>query len=245
MRVALFSTCVAAMLDQPVIAAARTLLTAAGCDLEPNTADTCCGQPAYNMGDPKGAQRILTPFVKRLAKDMPDAIVAPSGSCAGMLRHHMPTLFRESPLARAAREIASKTHELTVFLADTMDWNPHPATFKTRPTVALHHGCAALREMGVRTQPKMLLEARGYSVVEPSDDLEACCGFGGLFSTKFADISVAMADKKLASWDMRGPVTLAAVETGCLTHLEARARHRRLPVKAAHVATLLVAGGPV
>src|SRR5690242_18682417 len=182
MRVGLFVTCLVDLMRPRVGFAALRLLEAAGCEVVVPQTQTCCGQPGYNSGDRSSALGLARKVVAEF--DGCDYVVAPSGSCAGMIRTHYPDLFRDAPeeLARALR-LCERTYELTDFLVNVVKLESVPGSLDAR--ITYHDSCAGLRELGVKAQPRALLaKVPGLTVVEMTQP-EQCCGFGGTFSVKF------------------------------------------------------------
>lgn len=237
-NVTLFVTCLADLLRPAVGFATLSLLERAQCKVHVPLEQTCCGQPAYNAGDYPAARPLARRVIALL--EPADFVVVPSGSCAGMIREHYPRLLDGAWRDRAL-ELAAKTFELTTFLVDIA---PHlPAGPGVRPAegrgaIAYHDGCAGLRELGVRDQPRKLLRERGIEVLEP-EQRDVCCGFGGTFCAKMPAISAKMADDKLDAALATGATTLTAGDLGCLLHLAGRARRRGLSIELRHVAEIL------
>jgi L-lactate dehydrogenase complex protein LldE len=235
-RVALFVTCLVDLHRPSVGFAAISLLEAAGCIVEVPRAQTCCGQPAYNAGDHATAREIGISILTAFAAY--DYIVAPSGSCAGMISRHLPHLFDDDPNLRAkADAIAAKTYELTAFLLDIMKFSPTPPPLAA--TATYHDSCAGLRELGVKTQPRRLLAAvPGLTVTEMADP-ELCCGFGGTFCIKFPDISTRMVADKTADIEATGAGLLLAGDMGCLLNMAGRLSREGSTVAVRHIAEVL------
>ena len=166
----------------------------AGARVEVPRAQTCCGQPAYNSGDRKDAAAIARQVVETFEGF--DYVVAPSGSCAGMLRLHYPRLLAEDPdFAERAAALAAKSFELTSFLAGVLKLGRVDAAYPG--SVTYHDSCSSLREMHVREAPRRLLgSVAGLTLIELGES-EACCGFGGAFSVKYPEISGAILDAKM------------------------------------------------
>ncbi len=235
-RTGLFVTCLVDLMRPSVGFAAVKLLEDAGCVVEAPMAQTCCGQPAYNSGDAGGARGIAKQVIE--AFEEYDYIVAPSGSCAGMISHHYPGLFEEDGVwsARAAK-MSEKTYELTSFLADVMKAPPVDAAFERN--VTYHDSCSGLRELGVKVQPRALLESvRGLSLTE-GEIPETCCGFGGLFCVKYPDISEQMVNNKAEDIEKTGADVLLAGDMGCLLNMAGRLKRRGSSVEVRHVAEVL------
>lgn len=236
-RIALFVTCLVDLYRPSVGFAAIKLLEDAGCEVVVPLSQTCCGQPAFNSGDRASAQDIARQVI---AAFMPyDYVVAPSGSCAGMIAHHYPSLFAESdPEARGRSEaLAAKTHELVSFLTDVLKVTRVAARYDG--TITYHDSCAGLREMGVKAQPRRLLgtvEGLGMSeLAEP----EICCGFGGTFCVKYPEISTRMVSDKVQDIIATGADTLLAGDLGCLLNIAGRLKREGSSMRVRHVAEVL------
>jgi L-lactate dehydrogenase complex protein LldE len=228
-RVALFATCLGDQFFAEACADAVRLLRHFGAEVDFPTDQTCCGQPAYNSGHVHEALHLVRHTV-RVFQDA-DYVVLPSGSCAGMIRCFYPRLLGREP--RPA--FLERTYELAQFLSDVLEVESIGHGLEgTR--VAYHHGCHALRELGVERQPIVLLEASGATVVDWEDDRE-CCGFGGLFSAKLPEVSAAMADRKLDTLPDVDLVTSA--DGGCLLQLQGRAARRTHLPPFRHLASVL------
>ncbi len=233
--VALFATCLVDTMRPSAGFAAVRLLEHAGFRVEVPEGQTCCGQPAFNAGDEEDARDvarrmldIFTPF---------DAVVAPSGSCAGMVRRHYPELFAGTPDEVRARALAEKTFELCEFL-HAHDVPPLLRRWEGGP-VAWHDSCSLRRELGIHEAPRALLRRiPGLELVELSDP-EACCGFGGLFSVKLPEISVRMATDKAQDVRAAGAATLVGPDMGCLMNIAGRMSRLGMDIRVLHVAELL------
>ncbi len=242
-RVGLFVTCLVDLFRPSVGFAAVKLLEDAGCRVEAPAAQTCCGQPAYNSGDRADAQAIARTVID--AFEGFDYVVAPSGSCAGMLRHHYPALFADDPaMAARAEALAERSHELVSFLHDVLGVTAVAARYEGR--VTYHDSCSGLREMGVRDQPRALLASvEGLSLAEMSDP-ELCCGFGGTFCVKYPEISSRMVADKVADAAASGADTLLAGDLGCLLNIAGWIGRAGEGPRVRHVAEVLagMADGP-
>jgi L-lactate dehydrogenase complex protein LldE len=199
-------------------------------------AQTCCGQPAYNTGDRADATDIARRVIE--AFEGYDYVVAPSGSCGGMISHHYPALFADDPSMKARAEaLASRTHELTSFLVDVLGVAPVPTSCDA--TVTYHDSCSGLRELGVKAQPRQLLAGvEGLKLVEMKG-AEICCGFGGTFCVKYPDISNVMLEDKIADIAATGADTLLAGDMGCLLNMAGKLQREGRPVKVRHVAEVI------
>ena len=235
-RVGLFVTCLVDLLRPSIGFAAVKLLKDAGCAVEVPDAQTCCGQPAYNSGD-RGdtaaiARNVIAAFMGY------DYVVAPSGSCAGMIKLHYPELFPTgSPDHAAAVELASRTHELISFLVDVLEVADVDAGFAG--TITYHDSCSGLRELGVARQPRRLLASiPGLELVEMADS-DVCCGFGGTFAVKYGDISNAIVEDKTKHVAETGAPTLLAGDLGCLMNIAGKLSRQGRTVAVRHVAEVL------
>jgi L-lactate dehydrogenase complex protein LldE len=234
-RVGLFVTCLVDFHRPSVGFAAIRLLEGAGCRVEVPRAQTCCGQPAYNSGDRATARDMAIGILEAFGGY--DYVVAPSGSCAGMLKHHVPHLFDDDPNLRAkADALAGRTFELISFLTDVLGVTDTGARFEG--TVTYHDSCSGLRELGVKQQPRDLLRAAGATVVEMQEP-EICCGFGGTFCVKYPDISVRMVSDKIEDVAATGAATLLAGDLGCLLNMAGRAERLGKSLQVRHVAEVL------
>ena len=234
-RVALFVTCLVDLMRPSVGFAAVKLLEDAGCRVEVPV-QTCCGQPAYNSGD-RGTTRDLAERMIETFRGY-DYVVAPSGSCAGMIRTHYPELFADDPnWLPKANALGARTYELTSFLVDVLGVTKVDAAFDG--TVTYHDACSGLRELGVKMQPRKLLKGvAGLELVELNES-DVCCGFGGTFAVKYSDISGAIVDAKARNVEASGAPTLLAGDLGCLMNMAGKLSRDGTPVEVRHVAEVL------
>jgi L-lactate dehydrogenase complex protein LldE len=216
--------------------AAVKLLEDAGCIVDAPATQTCCGQPAYNSGDRRDTVAVARSVIA--AFKAYDYVVVPSGSCAGMIKLHYPELFEEGSKDRAsALDLAARTYELISFLVDILKVERVDSGFEG--TVTYHDSCSGLRELGIRSQPRALLNTvRGLTVSE-LNDAEVCCGFGGTFCVKYPDISDKMVDRKIANVVNSGAGTLLAGDLGCLMNMAGKLKRAGSPIKTRHVAEVL------
>jgi L-lactate dehydrogenase complex protein LldE len=235
-HVGLFVTCLVDLFRPSIGFAAIKLLEAGGARVEVPRAQTCCGQPAYNSGDRKDAAAIARQVVETFEGF--DYVVAPSGSCAGMLRLHYPRLLADDPkFAERAAALAAKSFELTSFLVGVLGLSKVDASFPQR--VTYHDSCSSLREMNVKAAPRGLLESvQGLSLVELGES-EVCCGFGGTFSVKYPDISTAILDAKLRDIVSTGASTVLSGDLGCLMQIAGRLAREHEEIEVRHVAEVL------
>ena len=235
-RVGLFVTCLVDLMRPSVGFAAVKLIEQAGCSVEVPASQTCCGQPAYNSGDKADAKALAKQTIA--AFEGFDYVVAPSGSCAGMLKSHYPKLLADDAVWEPrARAFAERVFELVSFLVHVRGVKKVDATFKGR--VTYHDSCSGLRELGIKQQPRDLLNTvAGLELVEMADN-EVCCGFGGTFALKFGDISNAMVSKKTHNVAAAEPALLLAGDLGCLMNMAGKMKREGRNIAVRHVAEVL------
>lgn len=232
MKVAFFATCLGDNFFAEACVDAVRLLRHFGAEVSVPEGQTCCGQPAFNAGHRGDAERMAR-HTERVFEDA-EHVVLPSGSCAGMIRGHYPALTSSSD----PKALAGRTWELSQFLVHVLGVE-HVGDGLKGMRVAYHHGCHALRELGVEEEPLRLLRGAGAEVRPWEADRE-CCGFGGLFSAKLPEVSAAMADRKLETLPDVDVVTSA--DGGCLLQLSGRANRQGSPLPFRHIASLLWQG---
>jgi L-lactate dehydrogenase complex protein LldE len=239
-RVGLFVTCLVDLFRPRIGFAAVRLLRAAGCRVEVPRHQTCCGQPAYNGGDARDARAIARNVIA--AFEGFDYLVAPSGSCAGMIRRHYPGLFDGEPSMRArADALAARTWEIVSFLTDVLKWDGVPAALNAK--AAYHDCCSGLRELGVKAQPRALLAKVAGLELSDLPGCEICCGFGGAFSVKYPMVSDALAGDKQRELEAAGADLLLAGDLGCLMHMAGKLHRVGSTVRARHVIEVLAGMG--
>ena len=239
-RVALFVTCLVDLFRPSVGFAAVKLMQDAGCTVEVPEAQTCCGQPAFNSGDRKDTITIAKQVIEAFAGY--DHVVAPSGSCAGMISKHYPELFADDPEWSArADELAGRTHELVSFLTDVLGMTSVEAAFEG--TVTYHDSCSGLRELGIHAQPRGLLDGIEGLHLRELEDANVCCGFGGTFCVKYPDISNNMVSNKMERIVATGAETLRAGDMGCLMNMAGKLQRDGANVRVRHVAEVLAGMG--
>jgi L-lactate dehydrogenase complex protein LldE len=240
MRVALMVTCINDALYPETGKAVVTLLRRLGVDVEFPAGQTCCGQPMVNTGYLDEAVPVVRTFVS--AFEGYDAVVAPSGSCAGSARHQHSLVARRSgdaALVEAVGELSPRVHELSEFLVDVLGVEDVGAYFPH--TVTYHPTCHSLRMLGVGDRPTRLLRnVRGLRLLELPNATE-CCGFGGTFAMKNADTSVAMGADKARHVRSTGAEVVVAGDNSCLTHIGGVLSRQRSGVRVMHLAEVLAA----
>ncbi len=240
-RVGLFVTCLVDLFRPAVGFAAVKLLEEAGCRVHVPATQTCCGQPAFNSGDVADTKAIAKRTIE--AFEGFDYVVAPSGSCGGMLREHYPELLGDEPdWAPRAKHLGARTYELVAFLHDVRGMTRVSATYAD--SVTYHDSCSGLRELGVKAQPRALLRSVTGVAITELPGAEICCGFGGTFCVKYPEISDKMVGEKAADILKTGAGTLLAGDMGCLMNMAGKLKRLAMeegarPVKVRHVAEVL------
>ncbi len=244
-RVQLFVTCVVDQFFPEVGEAVVDVLRALDIEVTFDTSQTCCGQPAFNSGFWDEARPVARRLLGQLDPSIP--VVVPSGSCTAMIRNYYEELFADDPvnLARAGT-LSRNIYEVSEFLVEKVGLQKCQELFQTDSSdgieVAFHEACHAKRELGVDAQPKALIDSvPGHSRVE-MPQAEVCCGFGGTFAVKYADISGAMLSDKLDNIEASGADVVAACDTSCLMHIGGGLKRRGSEVRTTHVAELLAQG---
>lgn len=212
------------------------ILEKAGCEVIYNPEQTCCGQPAFNSGYWDESRSLANKFLKDFNDEIP--IITPSGSCSGFVIHHYPKLFKEEfQQLEKAKAIGEQMFELTDFLVNKLQIDDLGARFPHK--VTFHDSCSALREYGIKDEPRLLLsKVNGLELIE-MEESETCCGFGGTFSVKFPEISTAMVDKKTINALATGAEYIVSTEASCLMNINGFCSKNKLNVKGIHIADIL------
>ena len=214
------------------------VLEKAGCRVEYNANQTCCGQPAYNAGFRQDAKAVCTKFLQDFKGA--DFVVAPSASCVGFVRNYYPKIFNNSSHHNEVKALQKRTFELSEFLVNVLKIDNFGATLNKKATY--HDSCAGLRECGIREEPRKLLKnVNGLELVEMKDT-ETCCGFGGTFAVKFEPISVAMADQKTVNAVATGASCIISTDLSCLMHIGSYNRYKETNIEVMHLADVLASG---
>lgn len=209
----------------------------AGCEVVFDERQTCCGQPAFNTGYRNEARRLARRFIEIFEEGGADHIVSPSGSCTAMAHHFHELFADEEDWRKRAEALAARTYEFGSFLVNVLKVEEVGASFKGR--VTWHDACHGLRDLGVREEPRRLLRGvRGAEFVElPNAD--ACCGFGGTFSVKYPEISVAILDNKIEAIEQANVRAVVSGDASCLMQISGRLTRNNSNVKTMHLAELL------
>ncbi len=232
---ALFVTCLVDQFFPDVGEASVRLLEACGRGVEFPTAQTCCGQPAFNMGYGDEARQLARRWIEIF--EPYDEVVTPSGSCASMARVHYPELFESEPAwQERAHRLAGKVFELSEFL-HRQSFDASRSSYAGR--VTYHPSCHHLRELGAGEAPLALLRQVPALELVDLPDAAVCCGFGGAFSVKMPDLSEAMLEAKIAAAESTGAQALTATDCGCLMHLGGALQRSQSSLQILHVAEIL------
>ena len=235
-RVAFFITCICDQFFPQVGESAVKVLRRLGVEVTFNPGQTCCGQPAFNTGYRDEARAVATRVLDMYQNA--EYVVAPSGSCTSMVRVFYPELFAGDPKRlRQAEDLKTRFFEFSEFLVKVLKVEDVGASFAHR--IAYHDSCHLLRELGIEQEPRKLLRAvHGIELVEMKDN-QSCCGFGGTFSVKFPEVSVAMGEDKLRAASDAGAEMIVANDSSCLMHLAALIHRQGLSLKTMHLAEVL------
>ena len=238
MKVQLFIPCFVDQLYPQTAFNMVKVLEKACCDVEYNTNQTCCGQPAFNAGFQTEAKKVAEKFLKDF--DTPDYIVAPSASCVGFVRNYYGKLFENSSQHNLVKNLSLRIFEFTEFLTNILKIENFGAVLNAKATY--HDSCAGLRECKIKEGPRNLLKkVQGLQLVEMAET-ETCCGFGGTFAVKFDAISNAMADQKINHALDTGASHIISTDLSCLMHLQGIISKKNLPITTLHIADVLATG---
>ena len=239
--VSLFVTCLGDMLYPATGLAVVDVLAHLGVAVEFPMGQTCCGQPGFNGGYWREARPVAEQFL-RAFRDAA-VIVTPSGSCAAMVRHEIPRLFAGNPARLAeAERLAGITWEFTEFVVEGLGIRDLGGRLPTPTTVAFHDSCHGLRRLGLGAAARTLVGNLANATIVEWPHGQTCCGFGGLFSVKMADVSGAMLAEKLAAIERSGADTIVTGDVSCLLHMNGGLAKLRRPPRVRHVADLLAEG---
>ncbi|HWB97993.1 MAG TPA: (Fe-S)-binding protein [Bryobacteraceae bacterium] len=235
-RISLFVTCIVDQLFPNVGLAMADVLERLGYRVDFPEAQTCCGQPAFNTGYRAEAREVARHFLKVFGDA--EYVVVPSGSCTSMITHHYAELFAKEPeMLAKAEALETRVWEFSKFLLEVA--RAEDVGARLEEVVTFHDSCHALRELGIRTGPRRLLShVRGLELRE-MDLAEECCGFGGTFSVKFAEVSGGMARTKIDSIVRSGAGTVVALDASCLMQIRGALSRAGLPIRTMHLAEVL------
>jgi L-lactate dehydrogenase complex protein LldE len=235
MEVDLFMPCFVDQLYPETGWNVHRVLENVGCHVLYNPEQTCCGQAAFNAGHRDIARDLANKFIDDFSAARP--IICPSASCAGYIRNYYADLIKGTIYYNQYSRLRPQVYEFTDFLVNVLNVKDVGARFRAK--VTYHDSCAALREYGIRSEPRVLLEkVRGLELVE-MPDAETCCGFGGTFSIKHEPISTAMAEQKVENALATGAEYIVSTDLSCLMHLDAYIRKHHLGIRCMHIADIL------
>ena len=238
MKVQLFIPCFVDQLYPQTAVNMMKVLEKTGCEVDYNTNQTCCGQPAFNAGFWDEARAVCSKFLKDF--DNADYIIAPSASCVGFIRNYYDKILENSAQYKQVKDIRKRIYEFSEFLTDVLKVENVGAVLNIKATY--HDSCAALRECKIKEGPRKLLSnVAGLELVEMSD-VETCCGFGGTFAVKFDGISVGMADQKATHALATKAEYIISTDLSCLMHLDGYIKGKNFPLKTMHLADVLASG---
>ena len=235
-RVSLFVTCIVDQLFPKVGMAMAEVLERLGYQVDFPEDQTCCGQPAFNSGYRQEARTVARHFLKTF--EGCERIVVPSGSCTSMICHHFAELFHKEPdtLARI-HALEKRVWEFSAFVTEVAGVEDVGARLDGVAT--FHDGCHALRELGIKSAPRRLLaNVRGLEMREMTP-AEECCGFGGTFSVKFAELSGALARTKIEAIQKTGADTVISLDPSCLMQIQGALSRAGSPIRTMHLAEVL------
>lgn len=238
MNVHIFVPCFIDQLYPDVAFNMVKVLEKAGCIVQYNANQTCCGQPAFNAGFWNEAKEVCGKFLKDFGNA--EYIVAPSASCVGFVRNYYQKLFENSSVHNEVKALGERTYELSEFLIKVLGKDDFGARLEGKATY--HDSCAGLRECRIKAEPRQLLsKVKGLELVE-MNDVETCCGFGGTFAVKFEPISIAMGDQKITNAGQTEAQYLISTDMSCLMHLDGCIKNKGNNLKVLHLADVLANG---
>ncbi|HEV8140015.1 MAG TPA: (Fe-S)-binding protein [Pyrinomonadaceae bacterium] len=237
MRVGLFVTCLVDQMWSSIGTSTVDVLRRAGCTVEFDERQTCCGQPAFNTGYRAEARRVAQRFIELCEESKAEAIVSPSGSCTAMV-HHYPSLFAVDDKWRArAQRVAKRTFELSSFLVRVLKTEDVGARFAGR--ITWHDACHGLRDLNIRDEPRRLLKNVREAEFVELENADVCCGFGGTFSVKYPEISVAILEQKIDAIQTSAVDAVISGDASCLMQIGGRLSRTGSKVRVMHLAELL------
>ncbi|MEW9674224.1 (Fe-S)-binding protein [Ammoniphilus sp. 3BR4] len=240
MKVSLFITCLADVFYPQVGMSVVDVLRKYGVEVDFPNQQTCCGQPAYNSGYHQEAKDSAMQLIK--AFENSETVVTPSGSCASMIRHYYPELFKnDEEWLKKAKGLASKTYEFSEYMVNVLKVELKDIQMPAKATY--HQSCHMSRGLGIKEEPKLLLEQVQGLKVEELPYCNDCCGFGGTFAAKMSDISEKMVDEKVRNIESTGAEVLIGSDMGCLMNIGGRLSRTGKDIKVMHVAEVLAKGG--
>lgn len=238
MQVDLFIPCFVDQLFPQTAFNMVKVLEKAGCTVNYNPDQTCCGQPAFNAGFRDEAKDVCSKFLKDFSGT--NYIVAPSASCVGFVKNYYMKMFENSSVHNDLKDLQKRIFEFSDFMVNVLQVEDLGAEFNAKATY--HDSCAALRECKIKEEPRRLLsKVKGLQLME-MEDVETCCGFGGSFAVKFEPISIGMADQKVINAKNTGAECIISTDMSCLMHLDGYIKNKGINLEVFHIADVLAAG---
>lgn len=238
MQVDLFIPCFVDQLFPQTAFNMVKVLEKAGCTVNYNTDQTCCGQPAFNAGFRDESKDVCSKFLKDFSGT--NYIVAPSASCVGFVKNYYMKMFENSSVHNDLKDLQKRIYEFSDFMVNVLKVDDLGAEFNAKATY--HDSCAALRECKIKEEPRRLLsKVKGLQLME-MEDVETCCGFGGSFAVKFEPISIGMADQKVINAKNTGAECIISTDMSCLMHLDGYIKNKGINLEVFHIADVLAAG---
>lgn len=235
MDVDVFIPCFVDQLEPEIGKNLVKILEHVGCKVHYNPQQTCCGQPQFNSGYMKESRELAQKFLKDFAGDR--YIVSPGGSCTGFIKRRYASLFENETDKKAAEQLSNRIFDICDFLVNVLKVEDLGATFNAKVTV--HDSCSALREYGLTTEPRTLLQhVKGLEIVE-MEESTTCCGFGGTFSMKQKEISSAMVEQKVRFAQETGAEYITGTEYSCLMNIKAYIDRNNISIKPIHIVNIL------
>lgn len=239
MKVAIFITCLSDSIYPRVGEAMARILARSGVKVEFPKTQTCCGQPAFNSGFWEEAKSAAETLIS--AFEPYDFVISPSGSCTGMIQHYYPKLFEHDPdKLNKVEDLRAKTYEFSQFMIHVLGVEDLKASYPYK--ITYHPSCHGSRLLGVKEEPKMLLDHVNGAMQIPLPFAEDCCGFGGTFAVKMSDISGAMVTEKSDHILETEAEVLVGTDMGCLMNISGNLHYRGEPIRVMHIAELLYEG---
>ena len=240
--VSLFVTCIMDMIYPNTGMSVVNILEHLGVEVDFPMGQTCCGQPAFNSGYRKEAREVAKQFLRAFGQSQ--VIITPSGSCAAMVRHEYPNLFEDEDLSwrTLANRAASITWEFTEFLVEGLGIEDVGAKLPQAQSFAFHDACHGLRLLGLGGAARKLLGNVENATLTELNEVEMCCGFGGLFSVKMPNVSNTMLTKKVTNINASDATTIVTGDVSCMTQLNGGLSRQQSKKRVRHIADVLAEG---
>lgn len=235
LKIGFFVTCLVDTMRPSIAFASIKLLESAGCEVDVPSAQVCCGQPAFNNGDIETTTNIARQLIETF--EHYDFLVAPSASCLGMIKVHYLELFKDEPVyLEKAEKLSHKSYEILTFLHEVLNIEIS-AQFDS--TVTYHDSCSGLRELGIKSQPRELLNKVKGLTLNEMNDTDICCGFGGTFCVKYPEISTSLVNDKIENIRAVDADVVLAGDLGCLMNIAGRSQRDGKPLRCYHTVEVL------